>query len=86
MQSAIAMGQISKEDAKEILDSLRISAKTKNDRAFLSPQQGRKIVGVSLPTFFKFTKEHNIPARKVGRQNRYLETDILKAMGVSEVA
>lgn len=88
LQSAIALGQISKEEVNEILQSLK-NPETKKVK-LVSPNEGRRIISgietpVSLPTFFKFTKKHNIPVRKVGRQNRYLETDLLKAMGISEV-
>lgn len=74
---AIATCQLSEESYKEIVQTLtNKSKKADDDEKFISPEEACKILGISKPTLYKLIKEHGIHTGKVGRQNRYIKTDI----------
>lgn len=53
--------------------------KSKEDR-LLTPKQTAKMLQVSLPTLYEWTKKGIIKAKRINSRVRYLESDVLAAM------
>ena len=79
LQSAVAFNQLSKSDVAEIIERIKTNPEERKLK-LLNPQQGKEMFGVSMPTFWKYCKQKNIPKRFVGRQVRFLESDLIKAL------
>ena len=47
------------------------------EKAFLSPKELGKILGVSLPTVYRLIDTRKIPAFKIGNSLRFSKSDIL---------
>ncbi len=73
---------LSVDDLKDLLgevleEKLSLLKSEKKDLELITRQEASKILGVSLPTLHKLTKNGEIPAFRVSNQIRYKKQSIL---------
>jgi excisionase family DNA binding protein len=75
----------SSEFITKIIDEFKYAVKKQHktsecEEVLLTRVEAAKMLSISLPTLWKFTKDDVIPAYRIGTRVRYKKTDILESL------
>jgi excisionase family DNA binding protein len=67
-------------ELKNLIKEILIELKPKEQTPFISRSQTCKLLGLSLPTLGKYTKDGKIQSYKIGSQIRYKRDEVLTCL------
>ena len=67
-------------ELKNLIKEILVEFKPKQETPFISRVEACKILGLSLPTLGKYTKEGKIISYKIGSQIRYKKDEVLNCL------